>query len=105
MNKEGEKKCEYEYLQKIEEEINLVAKTELSSNYLSRLVHKKDYKIAKKLGEEAVEVVIEAVSGKDSKFIEENADLLLHMLVLLNNKGYSLSDVLKSMKKKLKKRD
>jgi phosphoribosyl-ATP pyrophosphohydrolase len=57
------------------------------------------------LGEEAVEVVIEAVSGKDSKFIEENADLLLHMLVLLNNKGYSLSDVLKSMKKKLKKRD
>ena len=49
--------------------------------------------IARKLGEEAVETVVAALSGDDAALTAEAADLVFHLLVLLNAKGLSLSDV------------
>jgi phosphoribosyl-ATP pyrophosphohydrolase/phosphoribosyl-AMP cyclohydrolase len=50
-------------------------------------------KIAQKVGEEAVETVIEAKDDNDALFLNEAADLLFHYLILLNAKGYRLKDV------------
>ena len=45
------------------------------------------------MGEEAVEVVIEAKDNDDEKFLNESADLLFHYLLLLNSKGFNLAQV------------
>ncbi len=50
-------------------------------------------KIAQKLGEEAVELVIEAKGDNDGRFLEESADLLFHLMILLVDRGYRLEDV------------
>ena len=50
-------------------------------------------KIAQKVGEEAVELVIESKNKNDDLFLNESADLLFHFLVLLRNRGMSLADV------------
>lgn len=52
-------------------------------------------KVAQKVGEEAVEVVIEAKDDNEDLFLNESADLLFHLMVLLTHKGYSLDDVVK----------
>jgi phosphoribosyl-ATP pyrophosphohydrolase/phosphoribosyl-AMP cyclohydrolase len=57
-------------------------------------------KIAQKVGEEAVELVIEAKDNNREKFLGEAADLMYHYLVLLTEKGYSLSDVQDVLKKR-----
>lgn len=49
--------------------------------------------ISQKLGEEAVELIIEANDNKNDLFLEEAADLLYHYLVLLSAKDFSLNDV------------
>ena len=55
-------------------------------------------KIAQKVGEEAVEVVIEAKDDNEKLFLDESADLLFHYLILLQAKGYTLSDIEKVLK-------
>ncbi len=57
-------------------------------------------KIAQKVGEEAIELVIEAKDNNDELFMSEAADLLFHYLVLLNVKGYKLRDVTQILKKR-----
>lgn len=59
-------------------------------------------KIAQKVGEEAVEVVIEAKDDNDELFLGESADLLFHYLILLQAKGYQLEDVVNVLKKRQK---
>ena len=54
-------------------------------------------KIAQKVGEEAVETVIEAVDGNDSAMIYEASDLIYHLLVLLAARGLSISDLEKEL--------
>ena len=65
------------------------------SSYVASLFNKGINKIAQKVGEEAVEVVIEAKDQNDQLFLEESADLLFHYLILLNAKGFSLKDIVK----------
>ena len=72
------------------------------SSYISTLFMKGTNKIAQKVGEEAIELVIEAKDDNDDLFLNESADLLFHYLILLQNKGYKLNDVLKILKKKKK---
>lgn len=62
-------------------------------SYVSSLFEKGINKIAQKVGEEAVELVIEAKDSNDSLFLNEAADLLFHWLILLQAKGYRLQDV------------
>ena len=62
-------------------------------SYVARLFDKGINKIAQKVGEEAVELVIEAKDHDEKLFLNEAADLLFHYLILLNAKGYNLQDV------------
>lgn len=63
------------------------------SSYVSSLFKKGINKIAQKVGEEAVEMVIEAKDNHAELFKNEAADLLFHYLILLNAKGYNLNDI------------
>jgi phosphoribosyl-ATP pyrophosphohydrolase/phosphoribosyl-AMP cyclohydrolase len=69
-------------------------------SYTSSLFKKGINKIAQKVGEEAVELVIEAKDDNDDLFKNEAADLLYHLLVLLEAKQISLSEVIKTLKKR-----
>lgn len=71
-------------------------------SYTSSLFAKGINKVAQKVGEEAVEVVIEAKDDNDDLFLNESADLLFHYLVLLQAKGFGLEDVLKILKERHK---
>jgi phosphoribosyl-ATP pyrophosphohydrolase/phosphoribosyl-AMP cyclohydrolase len=71
-------------------------KEELPENsYTAKLFQNGPRKIAKKLGEEATELVIEAMDTDDECFLNEAADLLFHMCILLVDRGYKLEDVAK----------
>jgi phosphoribosyl-ATP pyrophosphohydrolase len=65
-----------------------------ASSYVASLMTKGRAKIAQKVGEEAVETVIAAMSGDKAQLTGEAADLLFHLLVLLNEGGVPLDDVL-----------
>jgi len=62
-------------------------------SYTASLFKKGINKMAQKVGEEAVEVVIEAKDNNDDLFLNESADLLFHYLILLQAKGFFLKDV------------
>ena len=64
------------------------------SSYVASLFAKGINKVAQKVGEEAVEIVIEAKDDNKELFMGEAADLLFHYLILLEAKGYSLEEVL-----------
>lgn len=72
------------------------------SSYISNLFNKGTNKIAKKLGEEAVEMVIESKDSNPKLFLEESADLLFHYLILLQDKGFKLKHVVNVLKKRHK---
>jgi phosphoribosyl-ATP pyrophosphohydrolase len=83
---------------------SLIADRALSggeTSYTRKLLDKGVPKIAKKLGEEAVEVVIAALEEDDEALKGEFADLLYHMLVLLQAKGLSLDDVARVLEARL----
>jgi phosphoribosyl-ATP pyrophosphohydrolase/phosphoribosyl-AMP cyclohydrolase len=65
-----------------------------SSSYTARLFDEGIKKIAQKVGEESVELILEAGSGRDDLFLEEAADLLYHLLVLLHAKEFALGDII-----------
>ena len=64
-------------------------------SYTARLIQKGINKVAQKVGEEAVELVIEAKDDNEDLFLNEAADLMYHYIVLLIAKGYGLEDVIK----------
>lgn len=67
-------------------------------SYVASLFEKGINKIAQKVGEEAVEVVIEAKDNNANLFLNESADLLFHYLILLQAKGFQLEDVVSVLK-------
>lgn len=66
---------------------------ENKDSYVASLFRKGINKVAQKVGEEAVEVVIEAKDNDDKLFLDESADLLFHYLILLQAKGFTLKDI------------
>jgi len=75
-----------------------IADADSSKSYVASLFEKGINKVAQKVGEEAVEVVIEAMDSNDQLFKEESADLLFHYLMLLQAKGYQLKDIVDVLK-------
>ncbi len=73
-------------------------------SYTSSLFKKGINKIAQKVGEEAVELVIEAKDDNNVLFKDEAADLLFHYLILLQAKGFSLQDIVNVLKERHKKK-
>jgi len=82
-----------DFLLYLEDIIRLRKESNDENSYVRSLFLKGINKIAQKVGEEAVELVIEAKDNDDEKFLNEAADLLFHYLVLLNTKGFNLQNV------------
>ena len=81
-------------LARLEATIAARAGADPETSYVAKLNARGAGKIAQKVGEEAVEVVIAALSGSKAELVGEAADLLFHLLVLLGYKGVALSDVM-----------
>jgi len=90
---------EFGFLSKLENTIaTRKANADSEKSYVASLFAKGINKIAQKVGEEAVEVVIEAKDNNDDLFLSESADLLFHYLILLQAKGFELKDVVEVLK-------
>lgn len=87
-----------DFLFYLEDIINLRKQSEEGKSYVRDLMAKGINKVAQKVGEEAVELVIEAKDDNDELFLNEAADLLFHYLLLLNAKGFKLQTVLDVLK-------
>lgn len=70
-----------------------VANKDTNKSYVASLFAKGINKVAQKVGEEAVETVIEAMDNNDDLFLYEASDLLFHYLMLLQAKGFTLKDI------------
>ena len=70
------------------------------SSYTTSLFKSGVNKMAQKVGEEAVETIIEACNGTDERLIYEGADLLYHLIVLLTSKGYRIEDLARELKER-----
>ena len=83
----------YGFLTELEEIITERKITNDDNSYVASLFREGINKIAQKVGEEAVETIIEAKDENSELFLNESADLLFHFLILLKEKGFSLNDV------------
>ena len=83
----------YGFLTALEEVIADRKNNPSDKSYVASLFAKGINKIAQKVGEEAVETVIEAKDNNEELFLNESADLLFHYLILLQAKGFSLKDI------------
>ena len=72
------------------------------NSYTASLFNKGIERIAQKLGEEAVETIIEAIKGDDERLLYEASDLLYHLIVLLTYKGYRIEDTVNELIKRHK---
>jgi phosphoribosyl-ATP pyrophosphohydrolase len=70
------------------------------SSYVAKLLTAGTPKIAQKLGEEAVETVIAALTADNGKLIAEASDLMFHLLVLLQDRGVAIADVLNELERR-----
>jgi len=73
-----------------------------AGSYTTSLFESGTPKIAQKVGEEAVETLIEAMANNDERLIYEASDLVYHLMVLLSHKGLSISDLATELKKRHK---
>jgi phosphoribosyl-ATP pyrophosphohydrolase/phosphoribosyl-AMP cyclohydrolase len=89
-----------DFLLYLEDIINLRKQVSPEESYVSKLLQKGINKVAQKVGEEAVELVIEAKDNNKELFINEAADLMFHYLLLLNAKGHKLQDVIDVLKQR-----
>lgn len=98
-----ENKQQYGFISKLEKTIkDRKENANSEKSYIASLFEKGINKIAQKVGEEAVEVVIEAKDSNDELFLSESADLLFHYLILLQAKGFQLNDVISILKQREK---
>ena len=98
-----ENNSSYSFLSKLENTIQERKDNATSEkSYVASLFEKGINKIAQKVGEEAVEVVIEAKDNNNDLFLSESADLLFHYLILLQAKGFKLNDVVEVLKNREK---
>lgn len=67
-------------------------------SYTTTLFHDGINRIAQKVGEEALETVIETVNGTDERVVYESADLLYHLIVLLTAKNLRIEDIVKELR-------
>lgn len=88
----------YAYLRKLETQIqDIILENKKTQNH--SILKKGTPKIAKKFGEEAVELVIESGKNNDDLFINEAADVLYYFTLLLHERGLNMGEILKKLKK------
>jgi phosphoribosyl-ATP pyrophosphohydrolase/phosphoribosyl-AMP cyclohydrolase len=91
------------FLSHLEEVIKNRKETNSDNSYVAQLFSKGINKIAQKVGEEAVELIIEAKDNNPLLFLDESADLLFHYLILLQAKNFTLKDVVDVLQLREKK--
>ena len=84
-------------LDKLAQTIAARANADPDSSWTAKLLANGPEKCAEKFGEEAVEAIIEAVKDDKAKLTSEAADVLFHLLVMLQSRDVSLNDVLKEL--------
>ena len=89
-------------LHRLEEIIRNRKQTMPEGSYTSKLFTEGTPRIAQKVGEEGVEVALASVLGDKKRLIEESADLLFHLLVLLRQQDLTLDDVTKELQNRMK---
>lgn len=87
-------------LDKLAQTIASRANADPDSSWTAKLLAKGPEKCAEKFGEEAVEAIIEAIKDDKAKLTSEAADVLFHLLVMLQSRDVSLSDVLKELEQR-----
>lgn len=100
---EDNEKGTLDFISELEDTIESRKSADAGKSYVKSLLESGINKVAQKVGEEAVEVVIEAKDDNEELFLNESADLLFHYLVLLQAKGYKLVDVVKILQGRAKK--
>jgi phosphoribosyl-ATP pyrophosphohydrolase/phosphoribosyl-AMP cyclohydrolase len=88
-----EKNRDADFLSYLEDVIDLRRTSGAKGSYVASLFSEGERRIAQKVGEEAVEMVIESMGGDRDRLLNEAADLIFHYLVLLNSKGIKLQEV------------
>lgn len=93
----------YGFISKLEDTItNRIENAETTTSYVASLFEEGINKVAQKVGEEAIEMVIEAKDNNSNLFLNESADLLFHYLLLLQAKGFKLNDVVDVLRQREK---
>ena len=90
------------FLAKLESVIAQRANDKPEASYTARLLEKGLSRIAQKVGEEGVETALAAVGDQNEKVVDESADLLFHLLVLLRARGIALADVVRALEARLR---
>lgn len=88
------------FLKTLQDFIDLRYKEMPEGSYTTSLFKSGINKMAQKVGEEAVETVIEACNGTDDRLLYEGSDLLYHLIVLLTSKGYRIEDLCRELKER-----
>jgi phosphoribosyl-ATP pyrophosphohydrolase/phosphoribosyl-AMP cyclohydrolase len=88
------------FVQQLEEIIRGRLEAGDDASYTARLAAQGTRRMAQKVGEEGVEVALASVTGSDDELLGEAADLVYHLLVLLNARGLSLTDVGRTLEKR-----
>jgi phosphoribosyl-AMP cyclohydrolase / phosphoribosyl-ATP pyrophosphohydrolase len=96
----NEQNCNDNFLVELENIITNRKNSPSEKSYVNDLFLKGINKIAQKVGEEAIELVIETKDNNDDLFVNEAADLLFHYLILLQAKGFMLNDVVQILKQR-----
>ncbi len=99
----GDNLSNFGFLSQLESVIQQRIESKNNNSYVSSLLNEGMNKVAQKVGEEAVEVVIEAKDQNDDLFLNESADLLFHYMILLQAKGFKLKDIEKVLRNRHKK--
>ena len=99
-NEENKSETEIDFLKYLEGIIDKRKSEDPKKSYTASLFERGMNKIAQKVGEEAVELVIEAKDNDSDLFLNEAADLMFHYLILLNAKGFTLQQVKDILKKR-----
>lgn len=93
---------DFEFLRFLQDFIETRYKEMPEGSYTTSLFKNGTNRMAQKVGEEALETVIEATNGTDEGFLYEASDLVYHLMVLLTSKGYRLEDLGRELKKRHK---
>lgn len=88
------------FLKELQDFIDRRRQEMLEKSYTTSLFNSGVNKMAQKVGEEAVETILEACNGTDERLIYEGADLLYHLIVLLTYKGYRIEDLARELKER-----
>lgn len=99
----GEENTKNDFIYTLESIIKQRKESDNTDSYVKSLFSKGINKIAQKVGEEAVELVIEAKDNNNDLFLNEAADLLFHYLILLQAKGFNLQQIENILKQRHKK--